>query len=76
MFSIILENRNNHNKKTSKHTMLLWKTGNLAYKWRTIFKTLTIQIFSIHSTKKGAQLLTRVILIKMNKILNIYSHKL
>ena len=76
MFSIILENRNNHNKKTRQLTMLLSKAGNLAYKWRTIFKTLTIQIFSVHSTRKGVQSLTRVILFKMNKILYIYSHKL
>jgi len=76
MFSTILENRNNHSKKISQRTMLMSRTGNLAYKWKTSFRILIIQTFSISSTKEGAQSSARVISIKMTKINNICSHKL
>lgn len=76
MFSTILENRNNHSKKIRQHTMLMSRTGNLAYKWKTSFRILIIQTFSISSTKEGAQSSARVISIKMTKINNICSHKL
>ena len=75
MYSIILVNRNNHNKKTSLLMKLLLRTGNHVYKWKINFKTLIIQIFSIRRIKEETQLLTRVILINLNKILNICSHK-
>ena len=76
MFSTILENRNNHSKKISQLTMLMSRTENLAYKWKTSFRILIIQIFSINSTKEGAQSSARVISIKMTKINNICNHKL
>jgi len=71
MYLIILENKNNHNKKIKLLTMLQSRIE--THVLMINFKTLTIQTFSILSTKEGAQLSARVI--SMIKILNIYSHK-